>query len=642
MFLFVDGLDEVLLKTGGLSYYNDLRFFIEELPPHWKVVIACRRSFWEPNQLRGPEPSFTVFHCDNLGQEVYQHLIHEDAKRAKFFTTTRESGIETFLDSPFIGFDLARSYLQGNPLPHSRQEWYEQQITKLLTGTLTDTKRGQRPTLARLKHLSQQLACLSVFCGVNVWTPQEAIDLLDESNRSLERPAQFDEVDTLLQTPLFWRVGDRFTFSHQSFIEYLAAMALTPLSLRKQRQLLEAPNAGFEHRILMPRRGIVIHLAEVSPLFRFYLISNDPLIAFLGESPGLSTEDEEHLLKSVFDQAITQRRAPWYQVPPRGEQPIDWLSKHHPRSVVDFVRPHLQNQDEFARLWATAAAAAWGGASELNDALLHLAHDSSEHVEIRKAAIEAIAQSKVTDDIAKLYDLLNSANDQVRGQALDAYRVTESPTPQDFIDKLRGGPNDENLHCLLEIEPQLYAQTLSVDELKVALHEADMRFTEIGKLCHHLLTGLIRRANELGHKEIPASLVLKIWRAGAEHEIYYGQELDTLLHDNSSLFENIFKLALERLAGSQNSSDIYNLPRRLVGYCTDQIFDLLPPEEQAKSAAKAVHRNLAPRIFLQGTFARTITSFSNAGKTLYLVVSTSRTAETSQISAWHRSASRAL
>lgn len=584
--LFLDGVDDVLLKLNGSNYFNNLRYFIQSYSKRLKIILACRRSLWSPIWFKGLEPTFIVLDSDYLDPDVYKYLIPSDTPRAEFFEAASEMGVSSLLDTPFIGFDLARSFLNGVPLPSSRHEWFDHQIHRFLSGTQTDHHRGH-PPVSRLFFLSQQLACTNSFCGIDAWTVQEATNTLSESTAlTASQPIEFNEINALLQTPLFKRAGDRFSFVHQLFREYLASTALANLRIRKQRQLLAAVEVGQRERILVQHRGIAINLAEISPEFRTYLIENDPLVAFLAEMPTLSVEIDEELTRSVINQAISQHRAPWWEIPPRGERPIDYLKKHRVRNVAEFTIPYLESPDEIARMWGASAAASWGGARELNAVLLQLAHDDSQNVEIRRDAIGAVLSSGQAPDIHALYDLLLSENDIVRAEALDAFRLTEHPAPQEFIAQLRGGGHDTRLRCLLQSEPMLFAQTLDTSGLRAALAEAEVQYSLVGNLVDDLLRALFRRANQLNYRDIPAELVVKIWSGGTHYDIFVSPELVPLLRNNEIFFASIWALLLNRLTDDHATADDFRVTRRLCEFCTDQIFDLIPPETSVNEAQK--------------------------------------------------------
>jgi len=61
----------------------------------------------------------------------------------------------------------------------------------------------------------------------------------------------------------------------------------------------------------------------------------------------------------------------------------------------------LESGDVLVRLWGAACLEAWGASADLNDLLLRLAQDASEHIDVRKAAIVEKDQQKVWDKVAE-------------------------------------------------------------------------------------------------------------------------------------------------------------------------------------------------------------------------------------------------
>src|SRR5262249_33499433 len=148
--------------------------------------------------------------------------------------------------------------------------------------------------------------------------------------------------------------------------------------------------------------------------------------------PALPRDQDEQLLRAVLDDAVTSNRAPWWEIPPRGERLDNALVKHRPQDIASFLWPYVASPNQLARLWGTVCANAWGGSPALNSLLDQLAHDLTQHVEIRKAAIRAVAATQDLSAIRGLYDLFGDNNDQVRGEVLRAYRL-DNPSPRAFI-----------------------------------------------------------------------------------------------------------------------------------------------------------------------------------------------------------------
>lgn len=597
--LFLDALDERLLtEANPHDFITELLIFLRDHKDQLSnVILACRRAVWRPNWFS----SWDVYHADYLDREDYAAIISDSASQREFFNHTASLGISDLLRLPFIGFDLARRYSEGHRLPSNRREWFHERIRRSLKGTRRDQERGHSPSLDTLLVLARQLASLAVLGKAPSWSTQEAVDQLGGSRALSEALGSitYEQIEVLFQRPLFTKLGDRFSFSHQLFSEYLAAEALSSTPLRKQRQLLSAADPALRHRILTPYRGIAVFLAEMSSEFRDYLIETDPLVAFLAELPDLPPEADEQLTTAIIDSSIAERRAYWWGVPPRGERPDKVLPKHRPRDIASFVRPYLQRSDEMSLLWATACVNAWGGSVEINGLLVDLAHDDKLHVETRKNAIYAILATGEKKNICKLYDLLDTKDDQVRGHVLRAYRKTESPTPTDYIVKLRGGAHNDNLLSVLQIEARRFGSSYDQRELQEAFQEVNSRFEEFGNLRSDVISGLLLRAVELNFDDIPPSLVVKLWQSRDVGEAYYEEQLKKLMSDSWDLVARVWNYVMAELRQQPRKFLPSELDRYLAQVCDDRIFNLLPADAsdlnrvQERLIQQVLHRYFA-------------------------------------------------
>jgi hypothetical protein len=582
--LFLDTLDERLSnEPNHFDFINRLLFFFEDHRESLAtIVIACRRAAWNPAWFSSSDVSWAVYHADYLGFEDYAGIIPEGTARQEFFSHANALGIADLLGLPFFGFDLARKYNQGLRLPESQEEWFQEHLESALKGSIQDQEDGRAPAVEILHVLSRQLACLATFAGKPSWTIQEAVDYLGASPifRSEYRFVSADQVRTLLQRPLFTKSRGRFSFCHQFFREYLAAEALASLPLRKQRLLLETPMPGLRDRVVTSHRGVAVFLAGKSTRFRKHLIEHDPLVGFLAELPGPASETDEQLTKAMIDEAIATHRAPWWEVSPRGERPEDHLPKHRPRDIADFVRPYLERSEEISLLWGTACVRAWEGCIDLNALLIDLAHNTELNSEIRTNAIEAVLASKEEEAIRSLYDLLESRDDRVRGFALYAYRMTEKPTPGDYIARLNGGAHDENLLCMLQAEVSSFGLLLDEEELGTAFRELESSLGASGNLEPHLVSGLFQRAVELGFDDIPPSLIVEYW---VNHDFtgQLGEAVEQLIASSPGLFQRIWKYVMDELGGDNRSLQFRNLEQNLGRVCDDRIFDLIPSDRSA-------------------------------------------------------------
>ena len=247
----------------------------------------------------------------------------------------------------------------------------------------------------------------------------------------------------------------------------------------------------------------------MSPGFGDQLIQDDPLVALFAESPSLRPEQEGQLLTRIFGLAVRDQRYPWWMVPPRGEQPLNELSRHRPRDPSGFLGKYLTASDATARMWACACAASWGGVRDLNDILVRLALDPMEHEETRKWAMQAVDRSGDRAAAASLYPLTADPRDSVRGDALALFRRRERPSPSEYLRRLRGGATQENLVCSLQSEAQRFGLEMPREELGEAFSRVQEEIDRLKDLAGPVLSGLFERAAEIGFTEVPADLIVR-------------------------------------------------------------------------------------------------------------------------------------
>jgi len=582
--LFLDTLDEAL---APLDQPHRLVVDLEDLITEnvgilARVAIGCRRPAWWSNYFGKCDPPFEAYSLDSLGAYEWRSRIPDAEQRERFSQLCSERGIRWMLDNAFDGFYLADEFLAERELPATRRECFDRRISAALTGGRRSSTPAAEPAADRLRYLAGQLACVATFTPKSSWDVQEAHDLLNAGTpAALPQPPASHEVQSLLGQPFLRRSQDKFAFTHQLFREYLAAEALERLSLRKQRQLLEAPVAPGK-RVCYPLRNVAALLAEGSPQFQEHLIEHDPVVAFLAETPRLEPEADERLTRRIIDDAVRDHRSPWWDVTPKGEDLADALPQHAPADVASFLALYLESQEEIALIWATECAVAWGGSQQLNSTLVELAHNAELNTTIRFNAVKAIAATNDAEAIRLLFDLLDDEDDEVRGAVLAAYRETASPCPADYITKLRGGRREPDLMGVLLLDPLKFASALDETSLGEAFHAALEQFEAMGNLREHLVPAILERAAELCLDDIPPRLFLRLCellRHDVGRERYRGP-LTKALSACPSLLAGVFDAALCRLVRPQRAINAYRLGQLLGTAADDTVFDMLPATDE--------------------------------------------------------------
>jgi hypothetical protein len=570
--LVLDGLDERLLKVSQ-RFVKDLEFFLQEVSGSLNsLVVACRRAAWNPDWFKALAIRPEVFHADYLADEDYAQIIPEGEARTGFFDSCGNLGITELLDNPFDGFYLARRFAAKQPLPRSRRECLDQRINDSVQRAV-ESEEIVAP-LATLRFWARQLASISMFGGCDSYTLQEAVNALGYSS-VLQPTVKTDEIRVLLESPLFKKQGERFGFTHQLYPELLAAESLLPLSLRKQGQLLDAKLPGI-NRVCTPYRGVAAFLAERSDKYCNYLLRTEPLVLFFAEAPSLSLRDDEILIRRVLDQSIDDHRAPWWELPPRGERPLNVLRKHRPEDIHQFLAPYLQDSRQIAQLWATACAESWGGCVELNQILDRLAHDVSTHQDVRTWAIEAIVKTNDVKSIRDLYDLMAGDDDEVKGLVLEAYRNTEAPSPQEYIRKIGGGSRQRNRLCSLQREVKQFAISLERNRLHDGFTAAQEYFDQIGNLRYIVIGGLFEAANNQDYDAVPAALIERLLNTHDTGHVYYEKSLYELLK-KEPIVCNLVTHVTNALENDDAKLNYHEIARLIGTHCNDSILAVLPP-----------------------------------------------------------------
>lgn len=604
--LFFDALDEILVHNP--QFIDDLLNFLEDHSKNnCSAVIACRRPFYRKEWFDRRNLEYKIYHIDYLDREVYSRLMTNRGHLENFFLECHDKGIDFLLDSPFDGFFLARRFVQRQPLPQTRIECLQIRIEEKLKGHGEGRFAPFAPPISQMKLIAANIACLEAFSGLSNWTEQTIIDALGTCD-SLNINA--NEISITLQRPLFIKEDYGYRFSHQLEQEYLVAENLSQISLRKQRQLLEASSG----RICTRFRGIATFLVSLNQGFYQHLLENDPIVVFLSEAGNVFPSGSKNLLGRIIDDAIKTNRPPWREVPPHGARLEDHLARHIPQDIKSFIYPYLTSHNEMDELWATACLNAWGGFPELNQEVKAIAFREEAHVWARVKAISAINQTGDKETIRQLFPLLEDPKDEVRGQVMEAYWKQENPSPMEFFSYYKMKKGQPDLLCRLETVIWDYCYALDRTGLKDAFEYVDSEFDSLTEFLSYIIPELLDRAKELAFDEIPATMIIKIFKSPRMH-IEHQEGMEEIIRKSPRLLEDLWKGILS--AFREKKEDIYAWePGPILGKLAgDIIFDLLPPsmESLAKEQVWFIEEALQHHLLKEPTEDRLKLFQQNAG-----------------------------
>lgn len=220
--------DELLVEIGGYAYDH----------PEMKMVLSCRSNFRRVKQM-------------DLFKEVYlQDLSYDDAKgftfrelgegRGKdFIKFINENELSAFVRNPFFLNVLIGAYKDGIKMPRTKAEIYRLFIEKSYR-----VEKEQKTVLLNKQHnYEESLQFLErVALAMSLMNVQSLSD--DELKSCLYGNEEI--VTECLRYNLIQCEGERYSFQHNAFREWLVADYLYKEGLQKAKELATHPNGRLK------------------------------------------------------------------------------------------------------------------------------------------------------------------------------------------------------------------------------------------------------------------------------------------------------------------------------------------------------------------------------------------------------------
>lgn len=399
--LLLDGLDECKLQiprvgkllAGALRKHGTecLRLFVACRSADWPVVLG--------EALAELYDDFAPYNLLPLRRTDVAALARQDGKdETAFLAAVERLDVVPLATKPLTlrlllrAFDPAQQSLPGGQVGVYRRglltladEWNRERREAGLAGKLTLEQR-----LA----IAQRLAATIVFSGSStLWSGPTADALpsdlpIDTCVGGMEPTGTGsvevtrEAVEETIATALFaGQAPSRFSWAHQTYMEYLAASCL--VSRRTQpgqlRNLLVSGNTAIPQL-----RAVTMWLAAMGGIALDAVIAADPQ-SFIGHGIDLVDDTAKAtLVDSLLDHA---RRGEL-----RRQPGIDLRNLDHPTLAAQ-LRPVLEDQtgDDEVRHWAIAISEAVG-ASELQDTWLSIALDPDASEGLRIDAGDALVR----------------------------------------------------------------------------------------------------------------------------------------------------------------------------------------------------------------------------------------------------------
>lgn len=448
--VFLDGLDEALplFTERGNAIRDALNSIAQTVDlTRVRIRISCRSAEW-PRELEADLKEFwsdlQIYDLEELSDQDVAIAASRFApdQAARFLDQVRRHEVEALTRRPVTLNMLLDVFAKDAQLPTGRVGLYREAL-------LTSLEDGNRSKLGPQSRLivAARIAAACIFSNnTEVWTGLKeglvsgrAIALSDisggfEPTAEGSVPIGEGDLHQALLTSLFSLASDGlFVWSHQSFVEFLAAYYLVEHRL-PPATMLEFLRISADARIAPQLREVSAWLASMDGAFFSSLITEEPDILLRSDIASASPQDREALVEELLKR---YDNAELHDFDFGSRSKYDQLGH---AGLGAQLRPIIEGRDKniVARRVAIDIAEANGGAG-LDDLLATIALDSTESYHIRTQAAAAIAKL---------------ANESMRLRL----RSLIAPNPTDEKDELKG-------YALRTLWPQ----HLSVAELLAAL-----------------------------------------------------------------------------------------------------------------------------------------------------------------------------
>lgn len=331
--VFIDGVDEA---PGGAPGFEDklrslLDALIESGGPIAKLRLRllCRTAEWTESLEQSLGSLWVEAEVKKLQisplleadvREAVQVSTGDSHKAASFLESVKQLRIEALASRPVSLKLLIELFIEFGNLPRRQAELYQRGLQALLAGSHrgdpTWARRGAVAIDERMT-VAARIAAVSAFSGTrSVWTGSGTSGLPTAAARlsaltggyEPAPPTSFPvgEIDVLdiVRSPLFEQVGpDIYAWSHQTFMEFLAARYLTEHGLTPSQihDLLSVRGPTDAIGIAPQLREIAAWVATTSPDYFRLLLDSEPDVLLQSDVAAAAPEQRELLVGELLE-----------------------------------------------------------------------------------------------------------------------------------------------------------------------------------------------------------------------------------------------------------------------------------------------------------------------------------------------------
>jgi len=441
LYLFLDSLDEGRLSITKLVKILKGKF--ENLPcERLYLRITCRTADWSDSleqklKQKWEKENVEIYQLAPLRRsDVIEAAQQQNINPDEFIQEVIQREAVPFAIKPITLKFLLTLYRKNQQFPASQKELYKQGCLELCNEVNEDRLdsrfTGKLNEEQRLI-IASRIAALTILANrAAIWTSTDTKDMPDSDiaikdlrgGQEIREHQKFDVDDACINevlsvTGLFSGRGtNRIGFAHQTYAEFLAAWYLVERNIPLvQIMSLIVSSDDSEHKLVPQLHETAAWLASMRDDIFQEIVKTDPDVILRSD---IATDASK---KAIIDNLLKQYDQE--KLFPSFDNFIRDKKLKHP-GLAEQLRPYIQDSSkQFYSRCEAIEIAEMCEISDLQEDLVNLAFDSSQHIQLRAKAAKAIGSIGDADTRLKLKplavgEIAEDENDELKGASLMA------------------------------------------------------------------------------------------------------------------------------------------------------------------------------------------------------------------------------
>lgn len=448
--VFLDSLDECAIRCDSLARLlaKDLEKRLSDSALCYRINIrfACRTADWQSGfgaldssltNLWGGEKVGVYELAPLRRRDVIAAVESEGLSATDFIEQVQSRRAISLAIKPVTLNFLLKQFRSGNgQLAATQVEIYETGCLELAKELDPERKnRNLHFDADQRLEVASRIAAITIFGRKKFvlleqeWTEISADEIrisdlkgYKEATKGNDFVVNEQEINETLRTALFSSGGEsKLTWAHQTYAEFLAARYLKNHGLSHQQLLnLVVHPTDSERRVIPQLRETAAWLASMEPTVFESLLACDPETLLRSDVTTVDSQMREALVEGLLKAYESERLLPRLE---NSKDRYKYLK--HP-NLASQLRPYLEDK---AGKWTTRDfvidVVEANKLVELEDSLLRLAFDPTEHKQVGKSAVYALARIATLETKLKLIPFAKGIagedpDDDFKGVALGA------------------------------------------------------------------------------------------------------------------------------------------------------------------------------------------------------------------------------